>query len=166
MKKILLVLFCLASFTTYSQGFDKGVKNLNLGLGLGYGIGLNGTFDIGITDAISVGVVGSYSRSSYGIVGYRWRANYIVGGARIGVHLGKYLAEPLNLDESKIDPYIGLSGGFRGASYGSNYAGNGGLNAGIFVGGYAGLRYALKENIGVFAEAGTPFSSIGVTFKF
>lgn len=166
MKKILFVLFCLASLTTYSQGFDKGVKNLNLGLGLGYGIGLNGSFDIGVTDAISVGVIGSYSRRSFGVVGFGWKQNYILGGVRVGVHLGKYLAEPLNIDESKIDPYVGISGGIKAISYGDNYSGTNDVGAGIFGGLYAGLRYSIKENIGVFAEAGVPLSSIGVTFKF
>lgn len=167
MKKLLLILgiVCSASIV-FAQGYTKGTKNLNVGAGFGYGLGLNASADVGITDVVSVGAVVGVSRRSYGLIGYKWSVNYLVVGGRVAAHLGKYLKEPLSLDTDKIDPYVGVTGGFRTVNYDDNFTGYDGIDAGIMLGGYAGVRYQFNKALGLYVEAGSPFTTVGVTFKF
>ena len=81
MKKLLSSLFVVALLAFISEGamaqsYEKGDKLLNLGVGLGTygagGIGLGGSFEYGIHEAISVGVLGGYSG----------RSNYLGSGTR------------------------------------------------------------------------------------
>lgn len=167
MKKLLFTVCMLVALQSMGQGFEKGTKNFNLGVGAGYGIGVNASLDVGIHEIVSVGLVGSFSTRSYGVLGYNWRTNYIAAGARVAAHIGKYINKPLGIAESKLDPYFGLSGGIRRVSYNDTYSSYyDGATNGIFIGGFVGARYALKSNLGVYAEAGTPFSSVGITLKF
>lgn len=167
MKKLLFTVCMLVALQSMGQGFEKGTKNFNLGVGAGYGLGANASLDVGIHEIVSVGLIGSFSTRNYGVLGYSWRTNYIFAGARVAAHFGKYISKPLGISESKIDPYVGLSGGIRRVSYSDTYSSYyDGATNGIFVGVFAGARYALKNNLGVYAEAGTPFSSLGITFKF
>ncbi|NBA86345.1 hypothetical protein GVN16_11260 [Emticicia sp. CRIBPO] len=163
MKKLLFfAVFCLSVSLVQAQGFDKGTKNLNVGVGYGYGLGANASLDYGVSDLISVGAMAGFSRRSYFGYGY----NYLVLGGRGAVHFGKFLEEPLGMDADKFDPYVGLTGGFRRVSYTDGYVGYSGAGTGVMLGGYVGLRYQLKGSLGVYAELGSPFSTVGITLKF
>ncbi|MFN8346489.1 MAG: hypothetical protein U0X91_15910 [Spirosomataceae bacterium] len=174
MKKMfftsLLVLAAIVCFQTNAsaQSYQKGDKLLNLGVGLGTygagGIGLGGSFEYGIHDAISVGVLGGYSgRGNY--LGYgRW--SVLTFGARGSYHFN----ELLKLDDDKIDLYAGLGLGYRSITW--NYNGIGGYNdswgSGILFLGHIGGKYYFKPNLGVFAELGSGFGTLqaGIAFKF
>ena len=76
MKKLLSSLFivallaCASQNAVMAQSYQQGDKLLNAGIGLGTygagGLGLGGSFEYGIHDAISVGVLAGYSgRANY-----------------------------------------------------------------------------------------------------
>ena len=159
-------MFCFNS-SSYAQSYQKGDKLLNIGLGLGTygagGVGLGGSFEYGIHDAISVGVLGGYSgRGNY--LGYgRW--SVITFGARGSYHFN----ELLNLNDDKIDLYAGVGLGYRSITW--NYSGSGyndTWGSGILFLGHIGGKYYFKPNLGVFAELGSGFGTLqaGLAFKF
>lgn len=169
MKKIVAFLvFTIAAFsytTSDAQAFMKGTKTINLGVGLGYGLGFLGSAEVGVADDISAGIVAGVSRRAFGSLGFNYNVNYIVIGARGSYHLGRILADAgVNVD--KLDPYVGLTGGFRnvnvGGTFGDVYSGSG---TGIMLGGYAGIRYQLNDKFAVMAEGGAPLSTIGISFE-
>ncbi|MEI7581677.1 hypothetical protein [Runella sp.] len=174
MKKVfyssLLALAAIVCFQTNSlaQSYQKGDKLLNLGVGLGTygagGIGLGGSFEFGIHDAISVGVLGGYSgRSNYLGSGSNW--SVLTFGARGSYHFN----ELLKLDDDKIDLYAGLGLGYRNISWG--YAGtaySSSYGSGVLLLAHIGGKYYFKPNLGVFAELGSGFGTLqaGIAFKF
>lgn len=171
MKKVLFVavvaiLSCVFSEKAQAQAFEKGQKNFSIGVGSGYGLGANASVDVGISDLLSVGVIGAFSSRSYGYVLSDYRVTYIGVGGRVAAHVGKYLKE-LGINEDKLDPYVGAVGGFRavkvGGAYSQYYTGTA---AGLMLGGYAGARYYFKDKMAVYAEGGFPYSSVGISIKF
>lgn len=163
-----IFLFLLSSvcFSAQAQSFGKGTKTANLGLGLGYGgLGVLGSVEVAVVDDVSVGLVGGITRRNYGYYGSNWGVNYIVIGGRASYHFNKILKE-FDVSVDKLDPYIGVTAGFRGVTYDDGYSGYNGVNAGIMYGGYIGARYQLKDKLGVMVELGAPFSTAGITFKF
>jgi hypothetical protein len=171
MKKLLSVAvlaFSCFIFTqnTQAQAFEKGQKNFNIGVGLGYGLGANASFDVAISDILSVGVVGAFSSRSYGYVLSNYRVTYIGVGGRVAAHVGKYLKE-VGINEDKLDPYVGVVGGFRAVKYNDAYSSYyGGTSAGIMLGGFVGARYYFKEKMAFYAEGGFPYSTVGISLKF
>lgn len=163
---ILLILLSSICFSSQAQSFEKGTKTANLGFGVGYGgVGILGSVEVGLVDDVSVGVVGGVTRRNYGYFGSNYGVNYFAVGGRASYHFNKILNEfDVNID--KLDPYVGVTVGFRGVTYANGFSGYSGVNAGIMYGGYLGARYQLKDKLGVMAELGAPFSSAGVTFKF
>ncbi len=161
-KTLISLLFLgLISFNVDAQSFMKGTKTVNLGVGVGYGLGVLASAEVGVTDAISAGIVVGGSRRSY----FGYGVTYVVAGARASYHFGKILSDAgVNVD--KLDPYLGLTGGFRSVKYDNSWGGYSGAGTGLMLGGYAGVRYQLKESLGVFVEGGSPLSSAGITFKF
>ncbi len=161
------ILCCIFAENTQAQAFQKGTKNLNAGLALGYGIGINASVDVGIHELISVGAVGAFTTSNYGYGYGHFRRNSIAFGVRGAVHIGKFVNEAIGIDDNKFDPYVGVTGGFRIVKYDDAYSNfYSGVGTGIIGGAYAGARYYFKEKLGVYAEAGFPYTSIGVTLKF
>ncbi len=174
MKKIFSSLFFVALLVFSAEGvmaqsYEKGDKLLNVGVGLGTygagGLGLGGSFEVGIHDAISVGVLGGFSgRSNYLGSGVRWSVLTI--GARGSYHFN----ELLNLDNDMIDLYAGLGLGYRNISWNYDGIGLGGSNygSGILFLGHIGGKYYFKPNLGVFAELGSGFGTLqaGLSFKF
>lgn len=173
MKKLLSFLFITALCFLYSenihaQSFEKGQKNFSVGVGAGYGIGANATVDYGVSDLISIGVIGAVSSYSYGygLLGSNFRLTYIGVGGRGAVHFGKYLKE-IGINEEKLDPYIGGVGGVRLARYSSDYSSfYTEANVRPMIGGFIGARYYFKDKMAIYAEAGTPYSSLGISIKF
>jgi hypothetical protein len=173
MKKLLSISFVIIACFFYSentnaQSFEKGQKNFSVGVGAGYGIGANATVDYGVSDLISIGIIGAVSSYSYGygLLGSNFRLTYIGVGGRGAVHFGKYLKE-IGINEDKLDPYVGVVGGVRLAKYSSNYSSyytDADLRP--MIGGFIGARYYFKEKLAIYAEGGTPYSSLGISIKF
>ncbi len=163
---VIAILCCSFVENTQAQSFAKGQKNFSVGVGLGYGLGANAAVDFGISDLLSVGVVGAFSSRSYGYLVNDYRVTYIGVGGRVAAHVGKYLKE-IGINEDKLDPYVGAVGGFRivksNSSYYSYYSGTSG---GILLGGFVGARYYFKEKMAVYVEGGFPYSTVGISLKF
>jgi hypothetical protein len=175
MKKLLTLSFLLAltattSFKGFSQGFKQGDKFLNATIGLNSyysnGLPLGASFEVGITDAISVGGQADYaSGNASGISGLGFTAFYV--GARGAYHLG----ELLKVNSDKVDLYAGLGLGYRSFSWkdsaftGTGYSFGNGIDFNYFIGG----RYFFTDNIGGVLElgySGVSNARVGVTFKF
>ena len=124
-KRVLLYLTGLLCFFSYvaSAQFNKGDKLLNLGIGVNSyysgGIPLSSSFEVGVTDQISVGVGLDYLSHNYkiGTTNYGFSALYI--GARGSYHFN----ELFKLDVKELDIYGGLSLGYRSFSWKDNYLG-------------------------------------------
>lgn len=146
-------------------------KYLNAGIGLaayyGGGLPLGASFEVDIKDNISVGGSVDFFRYGYNSGGYRWNYTFVYAGARGSYHLG----EVLNIGDSKFDPYVGATLGFRYAGYNDNY--NYGYdyvspyNSGLFLGAHLGSRYMFSPKVGAFAEVGYGVSALrlGITAK-
>lgn len=174
MKKLLLGFLLIGAafiFNTpaaYSQ-FENGDKLLNLGIGLNSyysgGIPLGASFEVGITDEISVGGSASFLSHTY-FGNDKFTAIYI--GGRGSYHVNKLL----QLNNDKLDLYAGAALGYRSFSWSNDYYGGslgGSYGSGIYFGGFIGGRYYFANNIGAFLELGAGGSSnanLGVTFKF
>lgn len=169
MKRILLILTTVAITQVAFAQHDAGDKNLNIGIGLGStfadGDGgvppLSASFEVGIKDEISVGGFAGFSTSEFDTFGGTWTYTYILVGARGSYHYD-FLGNP------KIDTYGGLMLGYNIAS--AKWDGGGNPNAsvgGLLLGGYVGGRYAIKDNLGAYAELGygIAYLNIGVNLK-
>ena len=174
MKKLLtitvasLVFFLATPFSGFSQVYQKGDKLLNAGIGLGTygygGLGFGGSLEFGVTDAISVGPLVGYSSTSEGYLGL---GNYKFSTLTIGARGSYHLSDLLKINSDKIDLYAGLGLGYH--NFHSNYSGySGSYGSGITFLAHLGGRYYLSDNIGIFAELGSGFSTLhaGVAFKF
>jgi len=153
--------------------FQKGDKLLNIGIGLNSyyssGIPINGSFEVGVTDDISVGGSVDYlsSKYSYGFGDWKFTAFYI--GGRGSYHFNKVL----NLNSEKVDLYGGLGLGYRSFSWsddlGQSNVVSGSYGSGIYIGLHVGGKYYFTENIAAFAEfgaIGATNARIGIAFKF
>ncbi len=173
MKKLLTITILTTICFLYlenvnGQVYRKGQKNFSIGVGAGYGLGANAAVDYGISDLISVGIIAGVSSYSYGygLLGSNFRLTYIGVGGRGAVHFGKYLKE-IGINEEKLDPYIGVIGGVRLARYGSEFSTYyTGSNVRPMIGGFLGARYYFKEKMAIFAEGGSPYSTLGISIKF
>ncbi|MDX5419681.1 MAG: hypothetical protein LPK09_10740 [Hymenobacteraceae bacterium] len=177
MKKITLSLLALASLFVVDQAqaqTNPKDKYLNVGVGLAAytagGVPLGASLEVGIKENISVGGFIDYARYGYKYGGYKWNYNFLYFGARGSYHL-KEVVEALNIENSKFDPYAGVSLGVRTVSYKDN-VGNESFtspySSGMIFGIHAGSRYFFTEKIGGFAEVGYGVSALklGVTAKF
>jgi len=176
MKKLLSSLFVLAFMLVSVQSFaqyKKGDKLLNAGIGLGAyyggGIPLGASFEVGVTDEISVGAQADFYTWGYNFGGgYRYRYTFLPIGVRGSYHVN----ELLNLGVDNLDLYGGLSLGYYISSYRDNsgYSGfyDNAYGNRVFLGVHIGGRYYFKPNLGAFAEVGYGVAplKIGVAFKF
>ena len=173
MKKMYLfiLIFILAySVTGFAQAFEKGDKLLNIGVGVNSyysgGFPLNASFEVGVTDDISVGATFDFLSHRYSYLSdYRFTALYF--GARGSYHFNRLF----NLDIDNLDIYGGAEAGYRSFSWGDKFSGvlSNRYGSGPFFGGFAGVKYYFKPSIGAYAEAGAIGSTnarLGVTFKF
>ena len=172
-------LFCLAAllcFFSASAQFDKGDKLLNLGIGVNSyyngGLPLSASFEVGVTDEISVGAGLDYLNYNYNynISGTNYRNGFtaIYIGARGSYHFSKLL----NLNVKELDIYGGASLGFRKFAWKDNFNGSnlgGSYGSGVFFGIHVGARYYFVPKVGAFLEVGAGGSGnarVGVAFKF
>ncbi|MBC7408723.1 MAG: hypothetical protein H7339_10075 [Arcicella sp.] len=172
MKKLLTFSFLLAvllitSFKGFSQAYKNGDKLLNLGIGINSyystGLPLGASFEVGITDAISVGGQVDYASGNYG-TGLGFTSLYV--GARGSYHFN----ELLNVTNDKLDIYGGLGLGYRSFSWTDSYNGSGySYGNGLAINLFAGGKYYFSDKVAGFVELGSTGLSnarIGIAFKF
>jgi hypothetical protein len=189
-SNILLTLtFVFVAFTLGAQNyakidpaFKKGRIDVQLGVGLTPTfIGDNGTMtvlplfasiDYLVGKKLSLGAYGAHSVTEGveeifvdGLRG-QWRNHHSEAGVRIGIHF---------LNQEKWDFYGGLNLGVRhnkiddmleGMEQLNIYKGIKPVNTSFAYGGFVGARYAFKERLSAFGEAGTGASLIKVGIGF
>ncbi len=163
-----LLLVGTQSFAQY----QKGDKLLNAGIGLssyyGGGLPIGASFEVGITDEISVGAQLDFYTWGYNFGGYKWRYTFVPVAVRGSYHVN----ELLNLNNDKLDLYGGLALGYYISSFKDNsgYSGfyDNAYGNQVLFGIHLGGRYYFKPNLGAFAEVGYGVSALklGVAFKF
>lgn len=164
--------FLVFSFAAQAQ-FNKGDNLLNLGVGINSyysgGFPLTGSFEVGISDEVSIGAGFDYLSHRYAYPGGNWNFTAMYFGGRGSFHL----TELLELGVKEMDLYAGLGLGFRVFDWRDSYSfgtvgfGNQYGN-GIYLGVYAGIRYYISEKVGFFGEFGVGGSSnakVGVAFR-
>lgn len=169
---VLVGLFSLLSGSVYAQ-YAKGDKLLNIGIGVNSyyngGIPVGASFEVGVTDEISVGGSIDYLSHKYNAgFGNDFKFTALYVGGRGSYHFNKLL----NLANDKIDLYGGLALGYRSFTWSdSNF--NSGLGnsygSGVYLGIFAAGRYYFSENVGAFLEVGAVGSTnakLGAAFKF
>jgi hypothetical protein len=178
----ILLTLCIQSVSAQSA-FEKGQQNLHLGIGLGstlYGSGYRGvippvsiSYEKAIRENIGVGGYLAYASSRYNYSGYdyHWRYSYTILGVR-----GAYHFNELITPNPKLDVYAGAMLGFniaRARFHSDDPLVDENLYDSPAAGGftwsfYAGGRYQLKEEIGVFAELGYGIAwlQLGANMKF
>ncbi|MGM9506981.1 hypothetical protein ACS5NO_04625 [Larkinella sp. GY13] len=175
MKKLLSSLLVMSLLLVGTQSFaqyQKGDKLLNAGIGLssyyGGGLPIGASFEVGITDEISVGAQVDFYTWGYNFGGYKWRYTFLPVAVRGSYHVN----ELLNLNNDKLDLYGGLALGYYISSYKDNsgYSGfyDNAYGNQVLFGLHLGGRYYFKPNLGAFAEVGYGVSALklGVAFKF
>ncbi len=182
MKKVILffIVTCFlttSSFAQFEVGKHHAGPSLSIGFG-GWGLGFGADYeygmslkDIGVDAPGTLGVGGilryyNWSEDFGGFGGYEWSYTDIIIGAQGNYHF--------KLDNSKLDPWVGLVLGFDIAS--SSWDGPSGFgdtsdsSGGLFFNGNAGVRYWFSPNMAARATFGfgNLVSSIivGVDFKF
>lgn len=172
MKKYVFLFFVVFATSQVAVAqFNKGDKLLNLGIGLNSyysgGIPLHASFEVGVTNEVSVGVSVDYLSHRYrsGGVDYGFNSTYV--GLRGAFHF----TELLDLKTPEFDLYAGAALGFR--SFGwrdDSFNGLGGrYGNGVYLGIFVGGRYYFQNNFGVFGELGAGGSGnarLGVSFRF
>lgn len=175
MKKIVLAFAVIFSLTTTVQAqngaFANGDKLLNIGVGVNSaydrGIPLGASFELGITDDISVGANVDYLSSNYKFGSTKVNFTTLYFAARASYHFNNLL----KIENEKIDLYAGPSVGYRVFSWNDNaYNGLGdSYGSGVYIGVHVGAKYYFTQKIGAFAEGGDVGSTngrVGVAFRF
>ena len=136
MKKLIVLLSILSVSFANAQAF-KGNTDNKLQIGVNFqdmATGINVSYDYGLGENISVGVVGAYAlgikEDLHATFGER-----IDFKGRFNAHLGSVL----NIDEN-FDLYPGLNLGLKN------------------FGGHVGARYFFSEGFGIFAETVFPLA--------
>jgi hypothetical protein len=160
----------VSSVHSFAQ-YNKGDKLFNLGLGFNSyfngGLPLHGSFEVGVTDEISVGASFDYLTYRYRLGGINYGYNSMYIGGRASYHF----SELLDLNTPEFDLYGGVALGIRTFGWrGDAVNGLGNMyDNGIYYGLFAGGRYYFEKKIGVFGELGVGYSGnarAGVSFRF
>ncbi|RRA97959.1 hypothetical protein [Larkinella rosea] len=171
LSSILVMTLLLVGTKSFAQ-YQQGDKLLNAGIGLssyyGGGLPIGASFEVGVTDEISVGAQLDFYTWGYNYGGYKWRYTFLPIAVRGSYHVN----ELLNLNNDKLDLYGGLALGYYISKYSDNsgYTGfyDNSYGNRVLFGLHIGGRYYFKPNVGAFAEVGYGVSALklGVTFKF
>jgi hypothetical protein len=177
MKQSIIFSFLLSGIFFSAAGqqaaFSKSDKLLNLGIGVNSyyqgGIPLGASFEVGVSEEISVGASIDYLSYRYRYYGdYSYKFTAIYAGARVSYHFN----ELLEIGNDKIDLYGGGTLGYRSFNWKDTYSDEsvgGKYGSGIYVGAYAGGKYYFAPQIGAMLELGAIGSTnvrIGVGIKF
>lgn len=173
MKKEILLFVCgvfLLSTSGFAQ-FSKNDKLLNLGIGVNSyyngGIPLSSSFEVGITDEISIGAGLDYLSHRYNVLGTKYGFSALYLGARGSYHF----SELLNINDQALDIYGGASLGYRRFTWrdNNNFVGLGNsYGSGLFLGIHVGARYYFAPKVGGFFEVGAGGSGnarLGLAFR-
>lgn len=167
---VLITLLISGSACMAQKGFEKGDKLLNIGLGINSyydgGFPVGASFEVGITDAISVGGGVDYLSNKYN---YAYDYSYKFTALYAGVRGSYHVNELLNLSTDKIDLYGGAAVGFRSFSWNDDFESFGSYGSGVYFGAFVGGKYYFNKKVGVFSELGAIGSTnvrVGVAFKF
>jgi hypothetical protein len=149
-----------------AQGFDLTHMDIGPTVGLGSISGASAAFGGRFETAIKAlpdlgdGILGIQVGATYyswSTPGYSW--SYIPIGATANYHF--------NLDEPKIDPFLGLGLGFQVIS--CDYSGSGvgacGSSALYFIG-RAGIRYFMSDSLALYADAGAGGAAVNIGLMF
>lgn len=171
MKKFLASTLCIAvisaicSFSVTAQSFKNGDKLLNVGLGLNSyytGMPIGASYEVGVTDAISVGGMVDYNSGKY-VSTYGFTALYI--GARGSYHVN----ELFKIKNDKIDLYGGLGLGYQSFKWKDGSYSTYDYGSGVYLNYFIGGKYYFSNNISGMLELGSSGLSgarVGVGFKF
>ena len=163
---IIVVLSSVANTSSAQDGFKNGDKLLNIGIGINSyyngGIPVGASYEVGISDKVSVGANFDYLSNSYN--NSKFTAMYL------GVRAAYHFNEVLNIASNNIDVYGGAALGYRSFSWGNSSINGLGDNygSGIYLGLFAGCKYYFSNSTGAFLELGAIGSTnarIGVAFK-
>lgn len=175
-KKVILSLFLSATSLiglAQNGGYEKGDKLLNVGLGINSsysgGIPIGASYELGLTDAISVGVNADYLSHNYNYgSGFKYKFTALYFAARASYHVN----ELLKIENEKIDLYGGATLGYRSFKWNDSFSSGilgDSYGSGLYLGAYAGGKYYFSEKVSIFTELGAIGSTnarLGVGFKF
>jgi hypothetical protein len=196
MRKLVYILSISLLFLAGQQvsaqndAYNIGDKTASIGLTVGYyGYGFLGSRSIGFPPITLTGEYGfheyvsagaylgfaswKYDYSGYGY-NYSYRWSFVSAGARATFHYLPLLNENLELDidEEKFDFYLSVIAGLEFQNYksdddiiGVDYSNDVDLAFGPF----AGFKYMVNEQLGVFAEGGWNafgFFTLGASIRF
>lgn len=172
-KTIALTLFTVVSVMTcmaQNGAFSKGDKLLNIGIGVNSyysgGIPFGASFEVGITDDISVGGNVDYLHTDYGYAGSNLKFTAIYIGARGAYHFNNLL----EINNEKVDLYGGATLGYRSFSWNDgDYDFGNKYGSGVFLGAFIGGKYYFTNSLGAFVELGAIGSTnarLGLAIKF
>ena len=193
-KTKLFILFFELSATANAQSFGKGQKDINIGIGLGstyysntYNTNvppLSFSYEVGITDDISLGGYFSFASASYKFtssefcngggppVWYNYtdeyKYSYTILGLRGAYHLAKFIPH------DNLDVYGGIMLGYDivHVNYTSTSVCTGhysayGAASEVAFSFFLGTRYRFNDKLGIFGELGYGLSylTIGLSIK-
>ena len=170
-KGILLSIFMAAVFVSSVNAQSvKGRNFVNAGVGLGTyglhgsgGLPITASYEHGFTDQISAGLYVGFVGRKYAD---DWKYRYRIIGVRGSYHFN----ELLEITDSKLDVYGGISIYHRGFTLKYEYAGDKykSTDGNIGVGIHAAARYMFADKVGAYAELGYGLSplQVGVSFVF
>lgn len=184
---ISLLLLAGQQVTAQNDAYNIGDKTASLGIGLGYrGVALYGSRALGFPPITIAGEYGFHEYVSAGaFLGFAsWKTDWIVtsysinyfsAGARASFHYLPLLNENLELDidEEKFDFYLSVIAGLRFENYKFEnevtgpYSFNNSVS--LLFGPFAGFKYMVTEQIGLFAEGGWNafgFFTLGASARF
>ena len=173
--RILVVFLALVGFgwsaSAQDDAFNRGDFVINAGVGLGTYISYSGYSNslLPITASAEYGILDLFDgKAGVGVGGYlaytsfshkvtdKWNVGNMIVGARVIFHY-QFV--------EKLDTYAGVMAGYNIVSYShsDNLAGST-----FYPTTFAGARYYLAQNIGVFSEVGYGVSplQVGLTIKF
>ncbi|WP_461096940.1 hypothetical protein [Spirosoma luteolum] len=164
---LLLVALLMGTQSFAQMKIDKSSKFLNAGIGVGgygyfsgSGIALNASYDQGVYENITAGVLGGFRSYGSGVSSFD-----------VGVRGSYHFNELLNISQDNLDVYAGIGVSFYRLSYGSTYLRSVGISDSYttaYVPIHVGARYFFSNNVGAFGELGSSLATLklGVTFKF
>lgn len=156
--------------TTGRLAFEKGANIVNLGIGLGaqYGGGLplGLAYDQGVTDKFSLGAQIDYYSWEYRTGSYRYAYRFAPIAVRGAYHF------TLTGEADKLDLYAGVALGYRASRFTSDappfvpYSDQ--YDSRLFYGIFAGGRYYVVPQVGIFSEIGygVAWLKLGAVFRF
>jgi len=177
--------FILLSITQVADAqsvFNKGENTIQVGFGLGASFAsgslnippLQVRYERAVTDRLSVGGILGYSSSTYKYDDYDVNYNtgamiskkssidysYLLVGLRGNYHF--------ETEESKFDPYLGLTLGYNNVSVGESTYNIEVKSSAAILGAQFGSNYYFSERLGAWAEVGygLGYLNLGITFKF